>query len=140
MNPGKMVEKDMADSVRLDKWLQVARCFKTRSQATKACATSRVRVNGVVSKAHRNLKLEDKVEVEYRDWSRILVVKELRDKTLPKAEVPRIYEDLSPPKPKLDEMAKLMRRQPVIRERGTGRPSKKERRQLNRLRGEFEED
>lgn len=120
--------------VRLDKWLQVARCFKTRSQATKACSVSRVKVNGVVAKAHRNLQLEDRVEVEYRDWSRILIVKELRDKTLPKAEVPRIFEDLSPPKPTLDPLQRLMRKAPVVREQGKGRPSKKERRQLDRLR------
>ena len=130
----------MATTVRLDKWLQVARCFKTRSQATKACTVSRVRVNGQVAKPHRNLALEDRVEVEYGEWTRILVVKELRDKTLPKAEVPRIFEDLSPPKPQLDEMEKLMRRTPVLRERGQGRPSKRDRRHLDRLRNAWEED
>ena len=126
----------MTDSVRVDKWLQVARAFKTRSQATKACTLSRVRVNGNVAKAHRNLQLEDRVEVDYRDWTRIFVVKELRDKTLPKAEVPRIFEDLSPPKPKLDEMQKLMLRAPVIRERGLGRPSKRDRRRMDKFRDE----
>ena len=124
----------MATGVRLDKWLQVARVFKTRSQATRACNLSRVKVNGATAKAHRNLALEDRVEVEYRDWQRVLIVKELRDKTLPKAEAPRVFEDLSPPKPQLDELQRLMRRRPVLREKGKGRPSKKERRELNRLR------
>ncbi|MEM1204189.1 MAG: S4 domain-containing protein [Acidobacteriota bacterium] len=126
----------MATTVRLDKWLQVARVFKTRSQATKACVLNRVRVNDQPAKAHRNLALEDRVEIELGDWTRILVVKELRDKTLPKAEVPRIFEDLSPPRPTLDPMERLMRRAPVVRDRGAGRPSKRERRQLERLRGE----
>ena len=125
----------MASTVRLDKWLQVARVFKTRSQATRACNLSRVRVNGVIAKAHRNLALEDKVEVELGHWKRILVVKELRDKTLPKKDVPRIFEDQSPPKPELDPLERLMRRRPVAREKGLGRPSKKERRELDRLRG-----
>ena len=124
----------MASGVRLDKWLQVARVFKTRSQATRACNLSRVKVNGTTAKAHRNLALEDRVEVEYRDWQRVLVVKELRDKTLPKAEAPRVFEDLSPPRPQLDELQRLMRRRPVLREKGKGRPSKKERRKLDRLR------
>jgi ribosome-associated heat shock protein Hsp15 len=125
----------MSDAVvRLDKWLQVARVFKTRSQATRACNLSRVEVNGETAKAHRRLALEDRVEVEIGDWTRILVVKELRDKTLPKAEAPRLYEDLSPPRPQLDPLERLMRRRPVERERGAGRPSKKERRQLERLR------
>jgi len=126
----------MAESVRLDKWLQVARVFKTRSKATDACNMNRVRVNDNPAKAHRNLALQDRVEVEFGDWTRILLVKELCDKTLPKAEVPRLFEDLSPPKPQLDEFQKLLRKRPVERERGKGRPSKKERRELERLRGE----
>ncbi|MEM1179426.1 MAG: S4 domain-containing protein [Acidobacteriota bacterium] len=126
----------MTDSVRLDKWLQVARAFKTRTQATKACTNSRVRVNGDVAKPHRKLALEDRVEVEFGDWTRILVVKELRDKPLPKAEAQRLWEDLSPPKPTMDPLERLMRRAPVVRDRGLGRPSKKERRQLERLRGD----
>lgn len=125
----------MASTVRLDKWLQIARVFKTRSQATRACNLSRVRVNGVIAKAHRNLALEDTIEVELGHWKRVLVVKELRDKILPKKEVPRIFEDQSPPKPEMDPLERLMRRRPVQREKGLGRPSKKERRELDRLRG-----
>lgn len=120
--------------VRLDKWLQVARAFKTRSQATKACVAGRVRVNELVAKPHKSLELEDRVEITYGDWTRILVVKELRDRTLAKAEVPRIFEDLSPPRPQLDPLERLLRRAPVRREKGKGRPTKKERRQLEALR------
>ena len=121
-------------SVRLDKWLQVARAFKTRSKATKACVLGRVKVNGAPAKAHRSLALEDRVEVEIGDWTRVLVVKELRDKTLPKAEARRVYEDLSPPKPERSELERLLHLRPVTRSRGAGRPSKKERRLLERLR------
>lgn len=121
-------------AVRLDKWLHVSRVFKTRSKATRICSLSQVKVNGVTAKAHRRLALEDRVEVEFRDWTRVLVVKELRDKTLPKAEAPRLYEDLSLPRPVPDAFERLMRRRPVAREPGAGRPSKKERRELDRLR------
>lgn len=120
--------------VRLDKWLQVARVFKTRSQATRACTLSRVRVNGSIAKPHRKLALEDRIEVEKGEWQRVLVVKELHDKPLPKAQAAGLYEDLSPPRPQLDPLERLMRRAPVLRERGMGRPSKKERRELDRLR------
>ena len=126
----------MAEGVRIDKWLQVARVFKTRSRATRACNLSRVRVNGVIAKAHRHLAIGDRIEVELRDWKRILVVQELHDRPLPKKEVPRLFEDESPPRPKLDPLERLMRRRPVERERGKGRPSKRERRQLDRLRGD----
>lgn len=123
-------------SVRLDKWLQVARCFKTRTAATRACNLGRVRVNGARAKPHKPLVLDDKVEVEMRGgWERVLIVKELRDKTLPKADVPRIFEDQSLPRPSLTEFERLQRRPPVQRDAGAGRPTKRERRQLDRLRG-----
>lgn len=121
--------------VRVDKWLQVARVFKTRSQATKACRLSRVKVNGQTTKPHRNLALDDRVEVEMKnDWKRVLIVKELRDRPLPKKEAARVFEDLSPPKPKLDPVERMMRRAPTQRRRGKGRPTKKERREMERWR------
>jgi ribosome-associated heat shock protein Hsp15 len=121
-------------AVRLDKWLQVARVFKTRSQATRACNLNRVRVNGISAKPHKHLALDDRVEIEHREWIRILVVKELRDKTLPKAEAPRIFEDLTPPRPIPDPMERALGRRPAERDPGQGRPTKKERRQLDRWR------
>ncbi len=121
--------------VRLDKWLQVARAFKTRSQATRACTLSRVRVNGVIAKAHKQLAIDDRIEVEKGNWLRVFVVKELRDKPLPKAEAARLFEDLSPPPPPKDSLERLLRSKPVHRERGMGRPTKRDRREIERLRG-----
>ena len=120
--------------VRLDKWLQVARVFKTRSKATHACQLGRVRVNGNPAKPHRPVALEDRVEVELREWTRVLVVKELRDRPVPKAEAARLYEDLSPSRPRLDPLSRLLRRAPVERQRGAGRPTKRERRRLEKWR------
>ena len=118
--------------VRVDKWLHVARVFKTRTQATHACDLSRVRVNGVAVKPHRSLVIGDRVEAEVTpEWTRILVVRELAERTLPKAEVPRLFEDLSPPRPTADPLLRLMRRPPVAREKGAGRPTKKERRLMD---------
>lgn len=120
--------------VRLDKWLQVARVFKTRSQATRACTLGRVRVNDFVAKPHKTLALDDRVEIDRgRGWTRVLIVRELRDKPLPKAEAQRLFEDLSPPPPKLEPLELLMRRTPAARERGTGRPTKRERRRIERF-------
>jgi ribosome-associated heat shock protein Hsp15 len=122
--------------VRLDKWLQVARLFKTRSQATRACTLGRVQVNGTVAKPHRSVELEDRIEVTQGDWDRVLVVKVLAEKPVPKAMAKDLYEDLSPPPPPRDPLARLMARPPARRERGAGRPTKKERRQIERFRGE----
>lgn len=118
--------------VRVDKWLHVARVYKTRSLAARACQLSRVRVNGTAVKPHRLLAVGDRVEAEVTsDWTRVLVVRELADKTLPKVEVPRLFEDLSPPRPSADPLLRLMRRPPVAREKGAGRPTKKQRREID---------
>ena len=120
-------------SVRLDKWLHVACVFKTRSQATHAVDLNRVRVNGQAVKPHRNLVLGDRIEVVQGDWTRILVVKELRDKSVSKEEARTLYEDLSPPRPEADPLKRLLLRPPALREKGAGRPTKKERRDMERL-------
>lgn len=125
--------------VRLDKWLQVARVFKTRTQATRACNLGRVRVNGLRAKSHRKLALEDKVEVELGEWTRVLIVRELKDRPVRKEEALRLFEDISLPRPTLDDMERLMRRSPAYRERGKGQPSKRERRQIERWRGRWRE-
>lgn len=124
------------EGVRLDKWLQVARVFKSRTQATHACELGRVKVNGQAAKPHRSLALGDRVEVEKGDWERILVVRELHDKPLPKTEAARLFEDLTPPQ-QLLELAELgPRRPPELRDRGTGRPTKRDRRLIEKLRSE----
>jgi ribosome-associated heat shock protein Hsp15 len=119
-------------SVRLDKWLQVARVFKTRSQATHAVDLNRVRVNGQSAKPHRNLAPGDRVEVQLGEWTRVLIVKELRDKPVSKEEARTLYEDKSPPRPESNPFQRLLRRPPVLRDAGTGRPTKKERRDMER--------
>ena len=130
-----MAMDDSPDAeVRLDKWLQVARMFKTRSQATRACNLGQVRVGGEKAKPHRRVALGDRIEVEKGDWTRVLEVKELRDKPVPKAMAARLYEDHSPPPPRLDPLERLMRRPPAARDRGAGRPTKRERRQIEKLR------
>ncbi|MEE8138934.1 MAG: S4 domain-containing protein [Thermoanaerobaculia bacterium] len=118
--------------MRLDKWLQIPRVFKTRTKATRACNLNRVRVNGQAAKPHRRLALGDLIELEFGDWIRRLVVRELRDRPLPKAKASRLYDDLSPPRPVRDPFERLLRRAAARREKGAGRPTKRQRRQLER--------
>jgi ribosome-associated heat shock protein Hsp15 len=125
--------------VRIDKWLQVARIFKTRALATHACELGRVRVNGIAVKPHRHLVIGDRIEAAQGDWQRVLVVRELRDRPLPKAQAPTLYDDQSPPRPSPDPLQRLMRRPPALRAKGTGRPTKKERREIDRWEGDESE-
>lgn len=121
-------------AVRLDKWLMVARVFRTRSRATRACSLGRVKVNEQRAKAHRSLTLEDRISVEIGDWTRVLVVKQLANRPVKKSEAPELYEDRSAPRPTLDPIERLLRNAPVQRERGAGRPTKRDRRRMERAR------
>ncbi|MDX1502221.1 MAG: S4 domain-containing protein [Thermoanaerobaculia bacterium] len=123
-------------TVRVDKWLQVARIYRTRSQATKACQQGKVKIDGQKVKPHRAIAVGDRVEVEKGEWVRVLVVRALADRPVAKAEARELYEDLSPPPPPPDPIRRLLRIPAVKRERGAGRPTKRERRRLERLRGE----
>lgn len=120
--------------VRLDKWLQVARVFKTRTLAQRACTGGRVKLNGSTAKGHRPVSIEDRIEVSFGDWTRVLVVKRIEPRPVPKAVARELYLDLSPPQPKLDPIDRIMQQGPAYRERGKGRPTKRERRQVERLR------
>ncbi len=124
-------------SVRLDKWLQVARMFKTRSQATHACELGRVQVNGLDAKAHRHVAIGDRISLHQGEWQRILIVQVLADRPVAKADAAALFEDQSPPRPELeaDPIRRLMRRPPALRESGAGRPTKRDRRDIERWEG-----
>jgi len=122
-------------SPRLDKWLQIIRAFKTRTQATRACNLGRVRVNGVVAKPHKQTSLEDRVEINFGDWTRVVIVKGIRNKSVPRAIAAELYLDVSPPRPKLDPIDRILKGRPEVRDQGSGRPTKRARRLIGKLKG-----
>jgi ribosome-associated heat shock protein Hsp15 len=119
------------DSIRVDKWLWAARVFKTRSQASVACDGGKVDVNDEAARAARRVRAGDLVAVSLpRGRRRILRVAGVGDRR-GSAEVARaLFEDLSPPEPPRARQAPPPRRMP-----GTGRPTKRDRRDIERLRG-----
>jgi ribosome-associated heat shock protein Hsp15 len=117
----------------LDVWLNVACLFKTRSQAKQACESGRVTVNGTAAKPHHQLQLNDQIELRQQDWDRIVIVQKLRDKSLAKAEARLLYDDVTPPRPKLDLVDRILRSPAAPREKGAGRPTKRERREIDKL-------
>ncbi len=119
----------MAGSVRVDAWVWAVRLFKTRSQATAACRAGHVRVNGERAKPAQPVRVGDSVEVR-GDRVRVVEVAGLLAKRVGAPEAQAAYVDHSPPPPPR-EMASPFGR----RERGAGRPTKKERRPIDRLRG-----
>ncbi|WP_270239483.1 RNA-binding S4 domain-containing protein [Rothia kristinae] len=115
-------------SVRLDAWLWSVRLFKTRSAATAACRAGHVRLGDQPVKASQPVRVGDVVKVRQPGWERIFEVTRLIAKRVGAPVARECYVDHSPPKPSA-------RTAPVPRrERGAGRPTKKERRELDRLR------
>ena len=117
-------------SIRIDKWLWAARAFKTRRLAAGACEGGKVDVNGEAARPAKPLRGGERVEITVPNGRRILKVVALSDRRGPASEAQKLYEDLTPPAPPRIRQAK-----PPYREPGAGRPTKRERRDIDRLRG-----
>lgn len=116
------------ESVRVDRWLCAARVFKSRTGAARACSGGKVHVNEQGVKPHHLLRVGDEVRVTGEEQIRILEVTSLADKRLSAPLARELYEDRSPPPPPREERT-------GVRERGLGRPTKRDSRLLRRLRG-----
>jgi ribosome-associated heat shock protein Hsp15 len=124
------------DKIRLDKYLWAIRMFKTRSQASEACDKGKVKMNGVAIKASRGVVIGDEYEIrgEHRKW--VIKVAALLDHRVQFAEAVKYYVDLTPAeeKERLEFQAAAFftgKRQSKI-----GRPTKKQRRDLEDFTGE----
>ncbi len=127
--------QDDAASLRLDKWLWYARFFKSRSLATQFCNAGKLRVDGViVKKAHHAVRPGEVLTFARGRQVRVIRVLALATRRGPATEAQALYEDLSPPMPSRDaaEPATVA----AARDAGAGRPTKRDRRQLEKLRGE----
>ncbi|MEE4286023.1 MAG: RNA-binding S4 domain-containing protein [Mariniphaga sp.] len=120
----------MAESVRIDKWLWAVRVFKTRSQATEACKKGRVEIGDLPVKPSREVHPGDVVKVRKPPLTRSFKVLMLAEKRMSAKLATGFVEDVTPPEEfEILEMQKQMNWN--SRERGAGRPTKKERRKLD---------
>jgi ribosome-associated heat shock protein Hsp15 len=115
--------------VRLDVWVSSVRLYKTRSAASSACRGGHVSVNGRKAKPSTLVQVGDRVTAITPGGERIVVIRRLIEKRVGAGVAVTCFEDLTPPPPPKEEVAVV-----AIRDRGTGRPTKRERRQLDRLR------
>ena len=134
-----MSEDDPSGTLRLDKWLWFTRFLKSRSLAAKLCATGRVRISGrVVTKPHQPVRVGDVLTFPLGPHIRVIEVKALGLRRGPPAEARGLYADLSPPPERKPAAAPPESGQ---REPGAGRPTKAERRAIDRLKsGEEDPD
>ncbi len=120
-------------SVRVDKWLWAVRVYKTRTAATNACSTGRVLINEEPAKPATKITVDDVVSARKGDLLYVYRLVEPIEKRVGAPRAAECYEDLSPPRAPTSDV----RLTPPggARERGAGRPTKRDRRQLDRLRG-----
>jgi ribosome-associated heat shock protein Hsp15 len=116
-------------AVRVDSWLWAVRVYKTRSQATAACRAGHVRVADERVKASQAVRPGDEVRVRVAGAERILVVRRTLVKRVGPAVAAEAMTDLTPPPPPRDAAPGT-----VVRDRGAGRPTKRDRREIERLR------
>ena len=120
----------MANEARIDKWLWAARIYKTRSVAADACKNGRVTVGGANAKPSRMIKVGDTVTVRKSPVTYSFKVLQAIEQRVGAKLVPQVYENVTPADQyELLEMTRISGF--VDRARGTGRPTKKERRSLD---------
>ncbi len=113
--------------VRIDSWLWAIRIYKTRSAATTACRAGHIRLNGEKVKAAQHVKPGDEVRVRISGFDRILIVRKTLVKRVGAPVAATAYDEKTPPREPVAIIAR--------RDRGAGRPTKRERREIDRLRG-----
>ncbi|MDU0968990.1 MAG: RNA-binding S4 domain-containing protein [Actinomycetaceae bacterium] len=117
-------------SVRVDRWVWAVRQYKTRSAATTACRAGHVAINRQVAKASAPVKVGDRVRVRIGGFDKDLEVVKLLDKRVGAPVAQTAYVDHTPPR-----LPRIAVPAPIVRDKGAGRPTKKERRELDRLMG-----
>ena len=120
----------MADIARIDKWLWAARIFKTRSIAADACKNGRVTIKGINVKPSHTIKAGEVVSVKKPPITYSFEVLQTIEKRVGAKLIPEVYKNVTDAKQyELLEMSRISGF--VDRARGTGRPTKKDRRQLD---------
>lgn len=133
----------MSEAVRVDKWLWAVRIFKTRSAANDACGKGRVRIGESAAKPAHRVRVGDQVAVRIRGVTRTYRVDEVIDKRVGAAVAAECYQDLTPPEALPAPTRKKGERIEAAwaeRDRGSGRPTKRDRRQMQKFLGKQERD
>lgn len=120
------------DAVRIDKWLWAVRLYKTRSLASEACSGGKVKIAGQNAKPSREVKAGEIIEVQQTGIKRTVeVLKPVKNRVAGKM-VPDLMKDLTPPE-EYERLEMMLQMKTEQRDRGAGRPTKKDRRDIGRI-------
>ncbi|WP_328471968.1 RNA-binding S4 domain-containing protein [Streptomyces sp. NBC_00448] len=122
--------EQLGGTVRVDAWIWCVRLTKSRSQAATACRAGHVKVNGERVKPAQAVKVGDEVRLVHAGRERVVVISRLLAKRVGAPVAVEAYVDNSPPPPPRTDALAL-----GVRDRGAGRPTKRDRRELERLHG-----
>ena len=120
-------------AVRLDRWLWAARFFKTRALASAAIAGGKVQVNGVRAKPAKQLRPGDAVRVRVVPFEWLVTVRALSERRGPPSAAQALYEELPEGRAARERLSAQLKMAPAPAYQGKGRPTKKERREIERL-------
>ena len=122
--------------VRMDKWLWAARLFKTRSLAADAIKGGKVKVDGNPVKPSREVKEGDVIQVQIEQLHKVVQVKTVIKNRVSAKQVPEVYSDLTP-KEEYERIEFMRAYKAEWRDRDAGRPTKKERRLIERMKDDM---
>jgi ribosome-associated heat shock protein Hsp15 len=125
-----------ATRVRLDRWLWAARFFKTRALAAAAVGGGKVELNGERPKRAKPLAVGDRLRIRRGPFEYLVVVRALAEQRGPPGVAATLYEEDPDGRRRRERLAEELRVAPAFRYEGKGRPTKRERRDLDRLKGE----
>ena len=114
----------------MDSWIWSVRLAKTRAAASDACRAGHVRVNGVRVKPAHTIRTGDEVRLRQDGYERVVIVERIISKRVGAPVAVECYIDKSPPRPPREEVVPV-----AARDRGTGRPTKRDRRKIDKLFG-----
>lgn len=122
------------ESVRIDKWLWATRVYKTRADAAEACRGSAIRHNGALAKPSAKIRIDDTIVARTKALTRTLHVVGLTEKRVGAALLPEYFEDQTPAA-EYEAAREKRENAKVFSHKGLGRPTKKDRRNIERLLG-----
>jgi ribosome-associated heat shock protein Hsp15 len=122
------------DTIRIDKWLWAVRLFKTRTQASDACRGGKVKMDGQNVKPSRDIQVGEEIEIQIGIIRKKVAVKAILKNRVGAKLVENYMDDLTPVE-EYEKLAMLKQLNYEKRDRGTGRPTKKNRRDITKLKG-----
>ena len=134
-----MPERDAPGTVRLDKWLWAARFYKTRALAAEAIDGGKVDVNGDRAKRAKAVRAGDQIQLRQPPYAWHLVVRGLSERRGPASVAVTLYEETRESRQARELLALRMKSMPPPLFTEKGKPSKKQRREINELKGRIDD-